>query len=125
MESALYIYGYLTVKPAEYQIAVDKNTSKSRFHLNYPFVHPYYSEPKVLTLGVTETPFGGGMMKMYDKERLICDCLKYEAKMEREHFQAAIQAYIKDEDKDIFTLMEYARERKVVKKVQSLIGVWL
>ena len=43
----------------------------------------------------------------------------------REHFQAAIQSYIKDEDKDISTLMEYARERKVVKKVQSLIGVWL
>ena len=28
-------------------------------------------------------------------------------------------------DKDISALMEYARERKVVKKVQSLIGVWL
>ena len=68
---------------------------------------------------------GDNEFQIYDKERVICDCLKYEAKMEREHFQAAIQAYIKDEDKDIFTLMEYARERKVVKKVQSLIGVWL
>ena len=45
--------------------------------------------------------------------------------MDREDFKAAIQAYIKDEDKDILSLMEYARERKVVKKVQSMIGVWL
>ena len=56
---------------------------------------------------------------------MICDCLKYEAKMSREHFKEAIQSYIRDEDKDISILMEYARERKVVKKVQSLIGVWL
>jgi hypothetical protein len=40
-------------------------------------------------------------------------------------FKAAIQAYIKDEDKDISSLMEYARARKVVSKVQSMIGVWL
>ena len=33
--------------------------------------------------------------------------------------------YIRDNDKDISMLMEYARARKVKGKVQSLIGVWL
>ena len=45
--------------------------------------------------------------------------------MDHEDFKAALQGYIRDEDKDISTLLEYARERKVIKKVQSLIGVWL
>ena len=67
MESALYTYGYIDTKPYEYQIAIDKNTSKSRFKLEYPFVHPYYAEPKVLTLGVTQIPFSIGSMKIYDK----------------------------------------------------------
>lgn len=125
MESALYIYGYLPAKPYEYQIAVDKNTSKSRFHLNYPFVHPYYSEPKVLSLGVSEIPFGGGMMKIYDKERLICDCLKYEDRMDRESLKKALLAYIKEPKKDISKLLTYAKERKVVSKVQNRIGAWL
>lgn len=125
MESALYQYGYLTVKPAEYQIAVDKNTSKSRFHLNYPFVHPYYSEPKVLSLGVTEIPFGGGSMRIYDRERLMCDCLKYEEHMDREDVKRALRAYLAEPDKDISRLLMYARERKVVSKVQNRIGVWL
>ena len=31
----------------------------------------------------------------------------------------------KDEKKNIANLMKYARERRVVKKVQSMIGVWL
>lgn len=125
MESALYIYGYLPAKPYEYQIAVDKNTSKSRFHLNYPFVHPYYSEPKVLNLGVNEVPFGGGMMKIYDRERLICDCLKYEDRMDREDLKKALLAYIKEPKKDISRLLTYAKERKVVSKVQNRIGAWL
>lgn len=125
MESALYIYGYLSAKPAEYQIAVDKNTSKSRFHLNYPFVHPYYSEPKVLALGVTEIPFGGGTMKIYDKERLMCDCLKYEDRLDREDLKRALRGYLAEPVKDISRLLFYAKERKVLNKVQNRIGVWL
>lgn len=125
METALYIYGYLPTKPTEYQIAVDKNTSKSRFHLNYPFVHPYYSEPKVLTLGVTQIAFGGGMMKIYDRERLMCDCLKYEDRLDREDLKKALLAYIAEPSKDISRLLCYAKERKVLSKVQNRIGVWL
>lgn len=125
MESALYIYGYLPAKPYEYQIAVDKNTSKSRFHLNYPFVHPYYSEPKVLILGVSEVPFGGGTMKIYDRERLICDCLKYEDRMDREDLKKALLSYIGEPKKDISKLLTYAKERKVLSKVQNRIGAWL
>ena len=125
MESALYIYGYLPAKPAEYQIAVDKNTSKSRFHLNYPFVHPYYSEPKVLSLGVIQIPFGGWTLKIYDNERLICDCLKYEDRLDREDLKKALRAYLAEPSKDISKLLSYAKERKVLNKVQNRIGVWL
>ncbi|MBQ3558453.1 MAG: type IV toxin-antitoxin system AbiEi family antitoxin domain-containing protein [Agathobacter sp.] len=125
MESALYAHGYISRKPVGFHIAIDKNTSKSRFKLDYPKVIPYYTEPEVLTIGVTTISYEGCDFQIYDKDRLICDCLKYESKMNREDFKEAVQAYIKDEDKDISALMEYARERKVVKRVQSLIGVWL
>ena len=39
--------------------------------------------------------------------------------------QRRLMAYIKDPKKDIAKLMYYAKERKVVKKVQNMIGVWL
>lgn len=125
MESALYAYGYISRKPVGFHIAIDKNTSKSRFKLDYPKVIPYYTEPEVLTIGATKIEYEGTEFQIYDKDRMICDCLKYESKMNREDFKEALQSYIKDEDKDISALMEYARERKVVKRVQSLIGVWL
>ena len=125
MESALYAYGYISRRPYGFTIAVDKNTSKSRFKLDYPKVIPYYTEPESLKIGATTISYANCQFQIYDKERLICDCLKYESKMDRMDFKEAIQSYIKDEDKDISSLMEYARERKVVKKVQGLIGVWL
>ncbi len=125
MESALYAYGYIKEKPFGWKLAVDKNTSKSRFTMDYPKVIPYYTEPDALELGASRITIDGNEFGIYEKERMICDCLKYESKMDRETFKTAIQAYIKDEEKDISILLEYAKERKVVSKVQSLIGVWL
>ena len=125
LENALYAYGYIKRKPYGYQIAVDKNTSKSRFKLEFPQVTPFYAEPETLRSGVDRIDFGNAKMQIFDKDRLICECLKYEDKMERAVFQEGVLSYIKDEKKDIANLMKYARERRVVKKVQSMIGVWL
>jgi len=125
MESALYLYGYLKDRPYKWSVAINKNTSKSRFNIDYPIVEPYYAEPEVMELGVEETNFAGGKMKIYTKERLICDVLKYQEKMDREDFKKGVWGYIMDEKKDVAKLMEYAKQRKVLKKVQNMVGVWL
>ena len=125
MESALYAYGYVRQKPYGWHLAVDKNTSTSRLTMDYPKVIPYYTAPDALELGSTAIEMIGVPFQIYNKERMICDCLKYEEKLEREVFKEGLQAYIRDEDKNISALMEYARARKVVGKVQSMIGVWL
>lgn len=125
LESALYVYGYLSRKPYVWTLTVDKNTSKSRFKLDFPPVAPLYAEPVAMKSGVSEIAFGGAKMKIFDKDRLICECLKYEDKMDRELFKEGVMAYIKDSKKDAAKLMKYARERKVTTKVQTMIGVWL
>lgn len=125
LDSALYYYHYIHEKPYCWHIAVDKNTSKSRFQMDFPLVQPYYTEPEVLKLGVCKLQLKSGVIGIYDKERLICDCLKYEDKLEREVLQNALKCYLREPVKDIQKLMEYARERRVVQKVQSRIGVWL
>ena len=125
LESALYAYGYISQKPFAWHLAVDKNTSKSRFKMDYPKVIPYYTEPEALELGSASIELNGLSFQIYDKERMICDCLKYEGKLEHEIFKEAVQSYIRDEEKDISRLMEYAHARKVVTGVQSLIGGWL
>lgn len=125
MESALYAYGYLKTRPAQWSIAINKNISKSRFNIEYPSVIPYYTEPQVLNLGESNIVLNDAEVKIYSKERTICDCLKYQEKMDREDFKKGVLSYIMDDDKDIASLMTIARERKVLKKVQNIIGVWL
>lgn len=125
MDTALYYYGYILQRPLTWSIAVSKNTSKSRFKMDYPVLHPYYTEPEVLKFGVTRIPFGEGTIQIYEKERLICDCLKYEERLERDTMKRALLSFIAEPEKDIAKLMEYAKERKVVTKVQERIGVWL
>ena len=125
LENALYAYAYISRKPYGFRLAVDKNTSKSRFKLEFPQILPFYAEPETLCFGVEKIAFGGREMNIFDRERLVCECLKYEDKMEREQFREGLLSYIRDKDKDAAKLMEYARERRVAKKAQSMIGVWL
>lgn len=125
MNTALRYYGYSDRTPAEWHIAVSKDSGKSRFNIDYPFVKPYYVEQSLLNLGLTDGEMDGNMVKIYDKERVICDCLRYRNKMDKEIFNKAIQSYVADPGKRIAKLTEYATALRVTKPVRDLIGVWL
>ena len=125
MDTALFYQGYSDRIPQSWHIAVSKDSGKSRFKLDYPFVKPYYIEPGLLDLGVYIGDIDGNQVRIYDKERIICDCLRHEKKMDREIFNKAIQHYINDSTKNISALMKYAQNLRVSEKVKNLIGVWL
>ena len=125
MDTALRYYGYSDRTPGDWHLAVSKDSGKSRFKIDYPFVKPYYVEPAVLELGLTTGTMDGHAIRIYDKERLICDCLRYRNKMDKEIFNKASQKYIADPEKSIPKLMEYAGPLRVKKLAKDLIGVWL
>ena len=83
MYSALFYYRYSDRTPLEWNIAVDRDTSKSRFKLDYPFVQPYYMKKEFLAFGVTTADYGDCTMQIFDRDRLICECIFYENKMDR------------------------------------------
>ena len=125
MDTALRYYGYSDRTPGDWHLAVSKDSGKSRFKIDYPFVKPYYVAPAVLELGLTTGTMDGHAIRIYDKDRLICDCLRYRNKMDKEIFNKAIQKYIADPEKSIPKLMEYAGPLRVKKLAKDLIGVWL
>lgn len=125
MDTALRYYGYSDRTPVEWHLAVSKDSGKSRFKIDYPFVKPYYVEPSLLELGLTIGKMDGHKVRIYDKDRLMCDCLRYRNKMDKEIFNKAIQNYIADPDKSIPKLLEYAELLRVKKTAKDLIGVWL
>ena len=125
MYSALFHYGYSDRTPLFWDIAIDKNTSKSRFRLDYPRLQPYYLKPQLLAFGVTEADYEDCQLRIFDRDRLICECVFHENKLDRETYNKAIQGYAADPKKNIPNLLEYAQKRRILKKVKDRIGVWL
>lgn len=125
MYTALRYYGYSDRTPGEWHLAVSKDSGRTRFNIDYPFVKPYYYEPHILELGLTSGEMDGHPVRIYDKDRVICDCLRYRNKMDKEIFNKAIQNYIADTTKNVPNLLAYAEALRVKKIVKELIGVWL
>jgi predicted transcriptional regulator of viral defense system len=125
MNTALFYYGYSDRTPSEWHLAVDKDISRYRVKIDYHFVKTYFFESSLLNIGVTEGQMGSNFVRIYDRDRTICDCLRYMRKMDRELFNKAIQGYVADSKKNIPNLMQYAVVLRVQKKVKDLIGVWL
>ena len=125
MDTALRYYGYSDRTPIEWHLAVSKDSGKSRFKVDSLKVKPYYVEPTILELGLTRGNIDGHEVHIYDKDRVICDCLRYRNKMDKEIFNKAIQRYIADPGKNIAKLLEYAEPLRMVKVVNDLISIWL
>lgn len=125
MTTALFYYGYSDRTPLTWDIAVDRNTSKARFNIDYPYMKPYYIDKAHLAYGITEAIYEDYILKIFDRDRLICECIKHENKMDREIYNKAIQAYINDGKKNITNLLDYAKRRNIHKKVRERIEVWL
>ncbi len=125
METALFYYKYSDRNPAEWNIAIDKNASRQRLKIDFPFVKAYRVEPSLLSLGETGGKIDFEKIRIYDRDRTICDVLRNMNKMDKEIFNKAIRNYVKDPKKNISNLMKYAKVLRVQKRVKDLIGVWL
>lgn len=125
MDTALFYYKYSDRTPAEWHITIDKDTSRQRTQVEYPLIKAYRVESELLTLGEANGEIDSQKVRIYDRDRTICDVLRNMNKMDNEIFNKAIQGYVKDPKKNIPNLMQYAKALRVQKRVKNIIEVWL
>jgi len=125
LESALLHYEYTDRIPVTWQIAVNKHSEKSKYNIDYPNIEPFYIEKKYMDIGLTHFLVDGIKINIFDRERTICDVLKYKNKLDKEIFNKAIKNYLNDNNKNLKHLTEYSKLLKVKSKVDTYIGVWL
>ncbi len=125
MDSALFYYGYSDRTPLEWTIAFQRTVTRTRLKVNSPKIKPYFISEKTFLLGKTEQTINDVQLAMYDRDRTICDCFKYQNKMDGELFNKAVLAYSKDEKKNIANLSDYAKKMRVYKKMAEILGVLL
>ena len=123
--SAAVYYGYTDRVPGAWHIAVDNTSARNKFKLDYTMIKPHFIDANRIDIGVTEVDIDGITVKIYDRERLVCDCLRHINTMDGEIFNTIMQRYIKDEAKDAARLMAYASKLGVEKKARRILGIWL
>ena len=124
MNTALYLHNLSDRTPLVFDITVPYYYGGS-LRKNEK-VNLYFVKNSVLDLGKIEinSPFGM-RIKVYDKERTICDIVKNRNNMDMEIFSKAIKNYLKSNDKNLNKLMKYAKELKIEKKMKEYIEVIL
>ena len=125
VESALFHYGYSDFAPRKWSIAVPRSMSRTKFNVEVLTLQPYYVKEELYDLGKTTDDFNGVSLPVYDRERTICDCFKYRAKLDNEIFNKALNAYANDTEKNLRNLSAYAKKLRVYKKVTELMEVLL
>ena len=125
VESALFHYGYSDFAPRRWSIAVPRSMSRTKLEVDALALQTYYVQPEIYELGRVTDDFSGVKLSVYDRERTICDCFKYRSRLDHEIFSKALNAYAKDEKKNLQNLSIYAKKLRVYKKVNELMSVLL
>ena len=125
VESALFHYGYSDFAPRKWSIAVPRSMSRTKLDVDALALQTYYVQSEIYELGRVTDDFSGVKLSIYDRERTICDCFKYRSRLDREIFSKALNAYAKDEKKNLQNLSIYAKKLRVYKKVNELMSVLL
>ena len=73
----------------------------------------------------TEVLFENQPLPVFDRERTICDIMRFERKMDKEVFNKAIKSYVNDSKRNITNLMDYAEVMNIKKKVSRIMGMWM
>lgn len=123
--SAMMYYGYTDRVSGIWHVAVDSKSARNKYKVDFSEIKPHFIVPDRLGIGISEGEIDGIKVKIYDRERVICDCLRHVNTMDGESFNIVVQRYVQDRNKNAARLMEYAARLGVEKKARGIIGVWL
>lgn len=123
-ETALFLHELTDRTPNIYSVTVPSNYKPSKRILDSCKV--YYVSPDIYLLGVTEKRNGmGNLVRVYDKDRTICDVLRSRNRMDIQVMTDAIRQYAAAPEKDLNKLYHYAEQFKVTKILRQYMEVLL
>lgn len=105
--TAIDYYGLTTVNPTEICVALPRGVSCPTLPADL-FVKIYHMTDSHFDAGITEVEINGTMVKMYDVEKTICDCFKYEKDIGKDIALEVLKNYIAKGNCQIQKLLDYA-----------------
>lgn len=118
--NALYFYGMTEEFPYTFTITVPQN-----YHVNTinKKCNVFYTSEDIYEMGITEmeTP-NGNKVRVYDRERCICDIIRSKGRMDLEQVKKTIRRYKQCKDKNLTKLSMYANKMGISEKIMEMVG---
>ncbi len=122
-ETALYLHGLIDREYSKLCISVP--TGYNATHLKTGNVQVKYTSKNSYNLGVCTVPsMSGNLVKVYDKERCICNLISDRNKIEVQNFQTAMKEYMLGDGKKLTRLIQYAEKLGMRDEVMKYVEVF-
>ena len=121
--TALYLWGLSDRTPHIFDITVPQGTNMSRLKRDNENLRCHYVQPEIYDLGIAEVKSPqGGTVRLYDKERCICDLIRDKEKVDIQIYRQAIKDYFNTRA-DRRKLFKYSKILGVEEKVRTYMEV--
>jgi hypothetical protein len=89
MSSAFYVYGFTDGIPDVYDLATTRDAAKIRDKR----VKQYFVEDSFFELGVEQIAYKGYSIRIYSRERMLVELLRYKSKLPYDYYKELILSY--------------------------------
>lgn len=123
-EYALQLHGLTEKEPDTLVVSVPRGYNAT--HLKQQDVKVHTVVKDYFDIGITQAKtFYGNTVRVYDRERTICDIIRNKDNMDIQVFSYAIKQYMRSRDKNLPRLSEYGRIFKISDKIHIYTEVML
>jgi predicted transcriptional regulator of viral defense system len=121
--SAWRYYGMTTQIPDAYYIAIER---KRKIKLPKIIdINLVYQSSELLNIGKTTATIEGIEVSIFDKERCLCDAIKYRNKIGIDVMAEILNSYLADANRNLNRLSEYAKLLRVFNLLSTYLNVKL
>ncbi|OXS26024.1 type IV toxin-antitoxin system AbiEi family antitoxin domain-containing protein [Acetobacterium wieringae] len=121
--TALYLHGMSDRVPHTIDVTVPQGDNVSRIKKDHPAIRFHYVSKERWDLGIMtiKSPMGA-QLRVYDKERCICDLIRDKQAMDMQLYIQAIQEYFKLEN-NARKLLNYGKKFGIEEKIRTYMEV--
>ena len=121
--SAALIHELSTFIPTEHHLAIPK---KNKVNLpNYPPIQIYYWHAAQHSMGIQQINKNGNLIEIYDKEKTVCDFLKFRNKVGLDSTKEVLKTYLNSRERNIDKLVKYAKPLRVSSIIDQYLTILL
>ena len=119
LRSALDYYELTTYNPPIIDIAVPRGTHRPK--ITYPPVNFWVFSEKMFTAGMSQIKIEQADVRIYEKEKTICDCFRFRNKIGTDLAKEGLKEYLKLKERNIPKLLDLAE----ICRIKPLLRTYL